>query len=151
MTAVDASSRMLAINRACVNGPKVRYVHGEILAWVPDRTYDVVFFGFWLSNVLPSAVHNSWTLVRKCLAPHGCVAFINEDDRAAGHDDVYVISGIPVSLRSLSDGRQFEIVKFFWMLGGVENGLRSTAWDVQVRRVSETFLYGVGRPNGPGE
>jgi len=38
--------------------PTIRYVHGDIFAWVPDRTYDVVFLGFWLSNVPPSAVHD---------------------------------------------------------------------------------------------
>jgi ubiquinone/menaquinone biosynthesis C-methylase UbiE len=58
VTAVDASLRMLAINRTCVNDLTVRYVHGDIFAGVPDRTYDVVFFGFWLSNVPPSAFHD---------------------------------------------------------------------------------------------
>ena len=34
VTAVDAPSRMLAINRICVNDPKVRYVQGDIFARV---------------------------------------------------------------------------------------------------------------------
>jgi demethylmenaquinone methyltransferase/2-methoxy-6-polyprenyl-1,4-benzoquinol methylase len=49
VTAVDASPRMLAINQSRVDSPSVTYVEADIFAWQPDRTYDAVFFGFWLS------------------------------------------------------------------------------------------------------
>jgi len=146
VTAVDASSRMLAINRTRVADPKVTYVQGDLFAWVPDRAYDAVFFGFWLSHIPPSAFDDFWTLVRACLAPHGRVAFVDEDDRAAGHDAVQAISGVPTARRTLSDDRQFEIVKVFWRPDELEHQLRASDWDINVRRVGETFLYGAGRP-----
>src|SRR6266511_3494592 len=31
-----------------------RFIRADIFEWVPDRRYDVVFFGFWLSHVPPS-------------------------------------------------------------------------------------------------
>ena len=108
VTAVDASPRMLAINkRRCAN-PKVTYVNADIFAWERDRAYDEVFFGAWLSHVPASAFDDFWALVRACLAPRGRVAFVDEDDRAAGYDDLSSIDGIPAARRRLSDGRMFD-------------------------------------------
>jgi SAM-dependent methyltransferase len=145
VTAVDASPRMLAINRARVDDPTVTYVTADLFAWQPDRAYDVVFFGFWLSHVPLSAFDGFWTLVRSCLAPGGRVAFVDEDDRAAGHDQVRSIDGVPAARRTLSDGRQFEIVKLFWQPHELERHLRALNWAITVRRAGETFLYGAGR------
>jgi demethylmenaquinone methyltransferase/2-methoxy-6-polyprenyl-1,4-benzoquinol methylase len=146
VTAVDASPRMLAISQARVDDPRVTYVNADIFAWTPDRTYDVVFFGFWLSHVPPAAFDDFWSLVRTCLAPNGRVAFVDEDDRAAGHDDPCSVGGVPAARRTLSDGRQLEIVKVFWRPEDLEKRLRSSGWDIDVRRAGETFMYGVGRP-----
>jgi SAM-dependent methyltransferase len=146
VTAVDASPRMLRINRERVGDPMVTYVHGDIFTWIPDRVYDVVFFSFWLSHVPPSAFDDFWTLVRRCLAPRGRVAFVDEDDRAEGHDDRRMIDGVPAARRTLSDGRQFEIVKVFWKPDDLESRLRSSGWEINVRRAGETFLVGSGRP-----
>jgi SAM-dependent methyltransferase len=144
LTAVDASPRMLAINRERLGDPKVRYVQADLFSWEPDREYDGVFFGFWLSHVPPAFFDQYWALVRQCLAHGGRVAFIDEDDRASGHDDVQLIDGVPVARRTLPDGRQFDIVKLFWRPEELEGRLRSSGWDITVRRVGETFLYGEG-------
>jgi demethylmenaquinone methyltransferase/2-methoxy-6-polyprenyl-1,4-benzoquinol methylase len=145
VTVVDASPHMLAIAQRRLGDHRVRYVEADIFAWEPDRAYDAVFFGCWLSHVPPTAFDDFWALVRRCLAPSGRVAFVDEDDRAAGHDDPISISGVPAALRTLSDGRQFEIVKVFWRPEDLEERLRSSGWDIDVRRVGETFLYGVGQ------
>ena len=77
VTAVDASPRMLEINQRQLDDPKVRYVNADIFAWKPDREYDAVFFGFWLSHVPPNAFDDFWALVQTCLAPNGLVAFVD--------------------------------------------------------------------------
>lgn len=145
VTAVDASPRMLAINEERLGDTKVRYIHSDIFAWEPDRLYDAVFFGFWLSHVPPTVFDDFWSRVRTCLAPEGRVAFVDEDDRGVGNDDVSSIGGVPAARRTLSDGRAFEIVKVFWQPEELESRLRSSGWDIAVRRVGETFMYGVGR------
>src|SRR3954454_4082061 len=52
VTAVDAAPEMLAIARDTVgDDDRVQFVLADLFAWRPDRRYDVVFFGFWLSHV----------------------------------------------------------------------------------------------------
>src|SRR5207249_4408305 len=146
VTAVDASARMLAINRSRVDDPSVTYANADIFAWAPHRAYDAVFFGFWLSHVPPAAFDKFFALVRACLTPNGRVAFVDEDDRAADNDDVHSISEVPAARRTLADGRQFDIVKVFWRAEDLEQRLSSCGWDVNVRRTGESFMYGIGRP-----
>jgi demethylmenaquinone methyltransferase/2-methoxy-6-polyprenyl-1,4-benzoquinol methylase len=145
VTAVDASPRMLNINRSRVADPRVTYVQTDIFTWTPDRQYDVVFFGFWLSHVPPTSFDAFWRLVQACLMPRGRVAFVDEDGRAAGHDEVTVNDGVPSARRVLGDGRQFQIVKVFWRPDTLQARLCAAGWDVAVRPVGETFLYGTGR------
>ena len=50
LTALDGSPGMLAINAARTRSEKVQYIEADIFQWQPDRKFDVVFFGFWLSH-----------------------------------------------------------------------------------------------------
>jgi ubiquinone/menaquinone biosynthesis C-methylase UbiE len=63
VTAVDASPEMLAIAAARVGDDRVRFIQADLFTWVPDRRYDEVFFGFWLSHVPPDVLSlsgHSW-------------------------------------------------------------------------------------------
>jgi SAM-dependent methyltransferase len=62
VTAVDASAEMLAIASARVGAERVRFVSADLFRWQPDRRYDVVFFGFWLSHVPPERFASFWSL-----------------------------------------------------------------------------------------
>src|SRR3954447_7869501 len=105
VTAVDASTQMLARNATEVAQPNVRYVLADVFAWEPDATYDVVFFGFFLSHVPLGVFDSFWQRVRACLRKGGRVAFVDEDDRAVDRDDVRVLDDVPVARRTLRDGR----------------------------------------------
>jgi len=72
------------------------------------------------------------------------VAFVDEDDRVAHYDDVYVADGVPIAPRRLGDGRAFEIVKVFWRPEDLTAKLRGLGWNVSVRRVGGSYLFGVG-------
>jgi len=150
VTAVDASVHMLARSRNEVADSKVRYIQGDVFTWVPDRVYDTVFFGFWLSHVPPAMFEQFWSLVRNCLSREGRVAFVDEDDRGAALEDVRLVAGVPTARRTLSDGRQFDIVKVYWDPADLRARLAELSFDVRIRRVGETFMYGVGRATGPG-
>lgn len=144
VTAIDGSPRMLERNRREAGNSRVTYVNADIFDWQPDRRYDAVFFGFWLSHVPPVRFDDFWALVRSCLETGGRVAFIDEDDRGVMNDDIHVVENVPVATRTLRDGRQFDVVKVYWHPTELEDRLRSLAWQVSVRRVDETFLYGSG-------
>jgi SAM-dependent methyltransferase len=148
LTAVDGSPRMLERNAREVHDPKVRYIEADLFAWEPDRTYDAVFFGFFLSHVPPDRFDDFWAMVRKGLKPGGRVAFVDEDDRASSHDDVRDVDGTPVATRRLTDGRTFDIVKIFWRPDELESRMRAIGWDITVRPIGDTFLLGVGTIEG---
>ena len=147
VTAVDSSANMLARNAREVGASNVRYVQADVFDWVPDAQYDVVFFGFLLSHIPSQLFEPFWELVRACLPPTGRVAFADEDDRIAHYDDVRLVGDVSVARRTLVDGRGFDIVKVFWQPEPLAATLRDLGWDVEVRRVGESYLYGVGTLN----
>jgi trans-aconitate methyltransferase len=144
VTALDSSPKMLARNKLEVARSNVRYIQTDVFEWVPDAPYDVVFFGFLLSHVPPGLFESFWRLVRGCLRAGGRVAFVDEDDRVAHYDDVYVADGVPIARRRLGDGREFDIVKVFWEPEDLAAELQDLGWNVSVRRVGGSYLYGVG-------
>jgi demethylmenaquinone methyltransferase/2-methoxy-6-polyprenyl-1,4-benzoquinol methylase len=144
VTAVDGSPRMLERNHREVGNSGVSYVNADIFDWQPERRYDAVFFGFWLSHVPPATFDEFWALVRSSLRPGGRVAFVDEDDRGAMNDDIHLIGNVPAAPRTLRDGRTFDVVKVYWDPTELQDRLSSLGWQVAVRRVGETFLYGSG-------
>jgi SAM-dependent methyltransferase len=149
VTAVDASDAMLSRNRAEVARPNVRYVQADLFAWRPDRTYDLVFFGFWLSHVPPARFDAFWALVRSCAADGGRVAFVDEDDLGAYRDDVRMVDGVPLAPRPLPDGRTFDIVKLYWHPDDLAARLAGLGWHFDIRRLGNGFMRGIGTPTGP--
>jgi 2-polyprenyl-3-methyl-5-hydroxy-6-metoxy-1,4-benzoquinol methylase len=148
VTAIDASPRMLERAEAETAGAAVRYVEADVWSWQPDTHYDAIFFGFWLSHVPHSAFDLFWSNVRRWLHPGGQVAFVDEDTRGQANDVVRDVAGTPVAQRVLADGTAFDIVKIFWDCGELEQRLHGLGWDVSVRRVGDTFLYGKGAWTG---
>ena len=144
VTAVDGSPRMLERNRREVGDSSVSYVNADIFDWHPEHRYDAVFFGFWLSHVPPVIFDEFWALVRSSLRAGGRVAFVDEDDRGTMNDDIHLVDNVPAASRTLRDGRTFDVVKVYWDPTELQGRLSSLGWQVAVRRVGETFLYGSG-------
>lgn len=145
VTAVDASPRMLERNRREVDDSRVTYIEADIFDWQPQRRYDAVFFGFWLSHVPPVTFDEFWALVRSSLRAGGRVAFVDEDDRGTMNDDIRLVDNVPVASRILRDGRKFDVVKVYWDPTELQRRLSALGLKVAIRRVGETFLYGSGR------
>jgi demethylmenaquinone methyltransferase/2-methoxy-6-polyprenyl-1,4-benzoquinol methylase len=146
LTAVDASAAMLARNRMAVGDDRVTYVEADLFTWRPSRTYDAVFFGFWLSHVPPPALQPFFALLRDALAPGGRVLFVDEDDRCAERADGHGSDALPTATRRLRDGREFDIVKVFWTPTDLARTLAELGWDADVQRVGDTFLRGNAAP-----
>ena len=144
LTAVDGSARMLELNREIVGDPAVEYRQVDLFDWSPDRTYDAVFFGFWLSHVPPSRFESFWTMVAACLRPGGRVGFVDEDPRARAHELAHSNEGVPTATRRLPDGTPHDIVKVFWDPSELQERLTGLGWHATVRATGASFYVGNG-------
>jgi len=127
LTAVDAAPEVLELNRVKVGG-SVDYVLADAFAWEPPRAFDVCFFAFWLSHVPRSRLARFWELVGRALKPDGRVFLIDNAQLGDPRHTVGVRG--EVVRRSLSDGREFEIVKRFWSPAELERELAALGWHV---------------------
>jgi demethylmenaquinone methyltransferase/2-methoxy-6-polyprenyl-1,4-benzoquinol methylase len=143
---VDAAPEMLAIASARVRDERVRFIRADIFEWVPDRRYDVVFFGFWLSHVPPERFESFWSLVADCLKPTGRVFFVDDAHRTA-EELVYGESSSLVR-RQLNDGTPYRVVKVPHESKELERRLQQLGWRITITPTSGPFFWG-GWPTGP--
>jgi len=144
VTAVDASSEVLAINRTRVGGGNVEYIEADPFTWQPPRRYDAVFFSFWLSHVPPDRFDAFWAMVGQALAPGGAAYLIDSAfDRTSTAKD-HILPGRPdgVVTRRLNDGREFRIVKVFYEPDALTARLKQIGWSAALKRTANYFIHG---------
>src|SRR5215469_4119502 len=142
VTAVDASPEMLAIAAARVRDHRVRFVQADLFTWVPDRRYDVVFFGFWLSHVPPGRFESFWAMVADCLKEDGRVFFA--DDAYRTPDELIEGPSSSTIRRQLEDGTSYRIVKVPHRPPDLEQRLRQLGWHITVASASGPVYWGAG-------
>ena len=142
VTAVDAATEMIAIASARVGRERVRFVSANLFHWRPDRRYDVVFFGFWLSHVPPERFASFWSLVAECLEPDGRVFFVDDGYRTA--DELIQGERSPIIQRRLTDGTAYQIVKVPHQPTELERQLKRIGWHIKVHSTSGPFFWGAG-------
>jgi demethylmenaquinone methyltransferase/2-methoxy-6-polyprenyl-1,4-benzoquinol methylase len=147
VTAVDASAEMLAIAAARVGRQRARFVLADLFGWRPDRRYDVVFFGFWLSHVPAERFAPFWSLVADCLQPDGRVFFV--DDGYRTNEELIEGEHSPVIQRRLSDGTAYRILKVPHVPADLEQRLDRLGWRIEVHQTSGPFYWGAGSPGRP--
>jgi SAM-dependent methyltransferase len=109
VTAVDASTQMLTIAAARTTSSRVRFIQADLFAWRPDRRYDAVFMGFWISHVPAERFASFWSLVADCLKPEGRVFFC--DDAYRTEDELIDGPGSSTIRRHVPDGTAYRLVK----------------------------------------
>ena len=146
LTAVDAAPEALALNRARVQAANVTYVEADLFAWQPDRRYNLVFFGFWLSHVPPERFAAFWDLVAAALKPRGRAFFVDSlyTSSSTALDQRIERSGVVE--RRLNDGRTYRIVKVFYEPEALMADLAARGWHGYVRATGQFFLYGCVEP-----
>lgn len=142
VTAVDAVPEVLELNRAKL-GAAVDHVLADVFAWEPPRAFDVCFLGFWLSHVPSKRFEAFWQLVGQALKPDGRVFLV---DNANLGDPRHMISASgEVVRRSLSDGREFDIVKRFWAPEDLERELAALGWQLSAGATANgNFVFASG-------
>ena len=122
----------------------MRFVQAELFDWGPDRRYDVLFFGFWLSHVPPGASRPSGHLWPTAW-PKGRVFFADDAYRAPGE----LVEGpsSPVIRRQLTDGAPYRLVKVPHQPASLQEQLKRIGWSITVTATAGPFPFysGAGR------
>jgi demethylmenaquinone methyltransferase/2-methoxy-6-polyprenyl-1,4-benzoquinol methylase len=148
VTAIDGSPEMLELCQTRVADPRVSYIQADLFAWEPDTTYDVCFFGFWLSHVPEERFETFWEKVRRAVGSEGRVFFIDSlrSQQASATDHKLPDQDEEMMLRRLADGREYQIIKRFHEPEPLQRRLGELGWSVQVKATSEFFIYGQAAP-----
>ena len=143
LTAIDASSETIEINRTKTDNAPVQYVVVDLFEWWPTEEYDFVFFGFWLSHVPAQQFNRFWEMIRAALKPGGRAFFVDglatQESTARDHAE---IDDSGVMERKLNDGQTFNIVKVFHDPDQLERQLRDLGWSGSVGSTEQFFYYG---------
>jgi len=144
LTAVDASSEVLALNRERMRGAAIDYVEADLFAWRPDARYDFVFMSFWLSHVPASAFDAFFAMVADALAPGGSAWVIDSahEPTSTARDHPVPSRDSGVVLRKLDDGREFRVVKVFWEPASLAARLAPLGYDSALARTPRYFVHG---------
>jgi SAM-dependent methyltransferase len=142
VTALDASPEMLAIAAARVVSERVRFVQANLFTWKPDRLYDVVFIGFWLSHVPAERFESFWSLVADCLKPTGRMFFADDGYRTP--DELVEGPSSSTIRRRAPDGSTHRLVKVPHRPADLESQLQNLGWDIKVTPTAGPFYWGAG-------
>lgn len=146
VTAVDGSPEMLAIAAGQAGAERVRFIQADLFTWRPDRRYDVVFIGFWLSHVPAERFAAFWSLVADCLKPEGRVFFADDAYRTA--DELVEGPASSTIRRQVPGGTTYRLVKVPHQPADLERRLRRLGWDITVTATAGPFYWGAGTLGG---
>jgi SAM-dependent methyltransferase len=143
LTAIDASPEALDIaRRRCP--ASVRFICADILRWVPDRRYELIFFAFWLSHVPSSCVAGFFSTVRRALTASGQVIFVDEHVSQAWKEQV--TADPEVVGRRLEDGTVHRVVKVFVDPPRLKARLGALGWSCGLEADGTDWVTGRARP-----
>ncbi len=157
VTAIDSSEEMLELNRQKVPSEKVTYTLTDLFYWQPVMAYDAIFMGFWLSHVPPAMLFNFIGTMVGALKPGGKIFFVDSlpAPTSMAKDMVDEVTRqrsftqLPASdyetmLRRLNDGREFQVVKVYYVPDDLIDRFRTYDIALTVKRTVNFFMYGWG-------
>ncbi|HEY4389071.1 MAG TPA: class I SAM-dependent methyltransferase [Ktedonobacteraceae bacterium] len=146
ITAVDASPEMIEINRAKVSDNHVSYVQADLFSWQPERTYDAVVFCFWISHIPLERLDGFLRSVATMVRPGGSVFFIDgrREPTSTASNHQLPTQDSQVMIRTLNNGKNFEIVKNFYDPFDLAARCSRAGLDITVEETATYFLYGYG-------
>jgi len=142
VTAVDASPEMLALAAARVGDQRVRFVQADLFDFAPDRRYDVVFIGFFLSHVPSERFASFWSMVADSLREDGRVFFADDGYRTP--DELVEGPSSSTIRRRLDDGTPYRLVKVPHEPADLERRLSRIGWRITVHATAGPFYWGAG-------
>lgn len=155
VTAIDASPEMHEINRATVPHGNVQRSVSDLFNWSPDRLYDGVVFGFWISHVPSDRLRRFLETVASAMRPGAQIFFVDGlwEPSSTATNHVLPASSGQVAIRKLNNGRTYQIVKTFHDIDHLSALCLRAGLNVVMRTTPTYFYYGVGvrtAPQQPG-
>lgn len=146
VTAIDASTEMIALNRAKVQSDRVIYQQADIFSWKPERTYDAVYFCFWISHVPIEKLDAFLHIVASAVRPGGNIFFVDgrREQTGTAVDHQLPAEEKQVMARKLNDGREFQIVKNFYEPQYLTTRFSAAGMHMTIEETATYFLYGYG-------
>lgn len=161
VTALDSSEEMIALNRARLQSDKVTYTLTDLFYWQPVMAYDGIFMGFWLSHVPPALLYDFIGTVAGALKPGGKLFFVDSlleptstakdmmesvAKKLAQRGTTSQVAGQEnaTMTRRLNDGREFQVVKVYYLPDDLTDRLASYEISATVKQTENFFLYGWG-------
>lgn len=143
VTAIDASPEMIDLNRQSVASDRVTYQERDLFHWEPDRQYDLLFAGFWLSHVPPDQIDDFLAKVHRAVRPDGTVFFVDQCNDI--RDDPQGDTEGVLQKRRVADGRTFTIVKVYYHPALLAAAVGRGGFDTSAERIGESFFSIVGK------
>lgn len=146
VTAVDASSEVISINREKIGTANVTYIQADLFNWQPEREYDLVFMAFWMSHVPPEKFDSFMDMARRATKPGGSIFMIDSlpDQTSTAHDHLAYQPEDIYHTRKLNDGREFSIVKVFYQPDVLEYKLAAHGFEAKARQTERYFWWSRG-------
>lgn len=162
VTVLDSSEEMLELNRSKLQSDKVTYTLADLFYWQPVLAYDAIFMGFWLSHVPPAMLYDFIGTVAGALKTGGKLFFVDSlaEPSSTAKDMVgdlaqslakreetprkLLESDYGTMTRRLNDGREFQVVKVYYLPTDLAERFRTYDIHVTVQQTANFFLYGWG-------
>jgi demethylmenaquinone methyltransferase/2-methoxy-6-polyprenyl-1,4-benzoquinol methylase len=142
LTVLDAAPEMLAIARRRVPNPTVRFVQADVFSFEPDRRFDTLFFGFFLSHVPPQLLDSFWDLLARLVNRGGQALFFDHGPGEGANDRIVPDTLIPSTESTLSDGTVHRVVKVLHDPAELQAYLADRGWEALVWPVGDVFIAG---------
>ena len=139
LTVLDGSPEMLAINRAKINDPRVRYECANLFNWQPGGEYDLVCFAFWLSHVPPDLLAPFLDQACRAVRPGGHLFIM--DEPAGGRPLSGPSEAGGYQRRVIQDGRAFTVIKVYYEPTRIHEHLRQRGLAPLVVSTGEYFFH----------
>jgi hypothetical protein len=112
----------------------------DLFHWQPERLYDFIFFGFWLSHVPRDKFAGFWQVLESALKPNGRVFFVdsllNQASTAENHAP---LDQQGYSERKLNDGRVYQVIKLFYQPAQLQESLHNLGWKSEIHQTENDF------------
>jgi SAM-dependent methyltransferase len=151
VTVLDGSREMIEISSARLSQAglieKTSYRQVDLFEWSPERAWDGLFVGYFLSHVPHALYDGMLAAIAAAIRPGGVFAMLDgrREERSSSPDQPPPGPETEVMTRRLNDGREFTIVKRYDEPDDLRTALARHGIQADVRVTDTHFIYATGR------